>query len=89
MPGCAYIGSLLRVLPATPISVVGPGVPTVKVNGIPVSVLGDDTSDGGKMIEGSTNVTVNGKPICRLGDKNDKGRSIIANVSLNVTINGI
>lgn len=85
MPECAYLSSILVSPTAT---IVAPGVPTVKVNGKVISVLQDNTSDGGKMVMGSSKVTAGGKPVCRKGDKNDKGKTVTSNVSSNVTVGG-
>ena len=86
MPKCAFTGSIL-VPPPPIVAVVGPGIPAVTVNGKVISVLQDDTSDGGKMIEGSPTVSAGGKAVCRLGDKNSNSLAIILNVSTDVTIN--
>lgn len=87
MPGCAYIGSIL-IPPPNVVTVTGPGIPQVLVNGNVISVLQDDTSDGGKMVEGSADVFAGGKPVCRKGDKNSKHKTIILNVSTDVLIDG-
>lgn len=85
MPECAHLGSVLGSPAAT---IVSPGIPTVKVNGQVISVLGDITSDSSTMVEGSSSVTAGGKPVCRKGDKNGKGKTVLSNVSPNVTVGG-
>lgn len=37
--------------------------------GKPYILLGDSTSHGGKVLEGSPTTTINGKPVARVGDK--------------------
>ena len=37
--------------------------------GLPLIVLGDKTSHGGTVIEGSMTTTIDGKPVARVGDK--------------------
>lgn len=37
--------------------------------GKPYIVLGDATSHGGSVLEGSPTTTINGKPVARVGDK--------------------
>ncbi len=37
--------------------------------GRPYILLGDSTSHGGTVLEGSPTTTVNGKPVARVGDK--------------------
>lgn len=56
--------------------IVGPGAPTVFVNGLPGSVIGDDVAPHGppiphnsaKMVTASTSVFIGGKPVVRAGD---------------------
>ena len=60
--------------------IVGPGVPTVNIEGQPAAVLGDFASCplstgfvphvGGPIVTGSTTVLIGGKPAARAGDVN-------------------
>lgn len=56
-------------------TIVGPGEPTVLINGAPASVLGDAVAGHGPathasatMVQGSGTVMIGGKPACRMGD---------------------
>jgi uncharacterized Zn-binding protein involved in type VI secretion len=53
----------------------------------PLIVLGDKTSHGGSVIEGSPHSDSGGKPIARMGDKTVCGTSLIA--SQQATVNNI
>lgn len=54
---------------------IGPLVPTVVVNGLPIVVIGTPISPhppthiGATMIQGSKSVFAGGASVCRLGDK--------------------
>lgn len=68
--------------------IVGPGVPTVLICGLPASVLGDSCTCVGTpdtIISGSSTVMINGKPAARVGDKTAHGGIIVAG-SINVII---
>lgn len=54
--------------------VIGPGAVTVRVQGAPLSLIGDKVSPHGSgahanayMIQGSMKVRVGGRPVCRVG----------------------
>jgi uncharacterized Zn-binding protein involved in type VI secretion len=60
--------------------IVGPGVPTVLIGGIPAAVMGDlctCTGPPDTIILGSTGVLIGGKPAARMGDMCAHGGSII------------
>ena len=63
--------------------IIGPGAPTVLVNGSPVSTLGDAVTPHGDpphssatIIKSSTTVFAQGKGIVRVGDKASCGHSV-------------
>ena len=60
--------------------VMGPGVPTVLIGGMPAAVLGDTCTCSGPpdtIALGSATVTIGGKPAARLGDTTAHGGSIV------------
>lgn len=60
--------------------VLGPGVPTVLIGGLPAAVLGDSCTCVGPpdtIILGSSTVLIGGKPAARLGDSTAHGGSIV------------
>jgi len=60
--------------------VIGPGVPTVLIGGLPAAVMGDTCTCTGPpdtVILGSSTVLIGGKPAVRLGDTTAHGGSII------------
>lgn len=84
MPGCARIGSKFN----NGAVILGPGVPAVTVNGIPVSVVGDKVSDKHTVSTGSQSVSAGGKAVVRKGDLDSGGHKVDSLVSNNVIING-
>lgn len=61
-------------------AVIGPGDPTVLMNGKPVAVMGDMCACAGPpdtIIQGNPNILVNGKPIACVGDMTAHGGSIV------------
>ncbi len=61
--------------------VVGPGVATVLICGVPAAVLGDVCTCTGPpdtIVQGSTSVLICGKPAARMGDMTAHGGSILA-----------
>ena len=61
--------------------IVGPGVPTVLIAGIPAAVLGDTCVCAGppdSIVKGSATVMIGGKPAARMGDTTAHGGSIVA-----------
>lgn len=61
--------------------VVGPGVPTVLIAGMPAAVVGDIAICVGppdSIVMGSSTVFIGGKPAARLGDQTAHGGLIVA-----------
>ena len=59
---------------------VGPGIPTVLLGGLPAAVLGDGAACPGpadRVVEGSTTVMIGGKPAVRVGDATAHGGSVV------------
>ena len=60
--------------------VMGPGVPTVLIGGMPAAVMGDMCTCVGppdSIILGSATVLVGGKPAARMGDMTAHGGTIV------------
>lgn len=60
--------------------IVGPGVPTVLIGGLPAAVMGDSCTCVGppdSIVLGSATVLIGGKPAARLGDTTAHGGSIV------------
>jgi uncharacterized Zn-binding protein involved in type VI secretion len=60
--------------------IVGPGVPTVLIGGMPAAVMGDSlvcVNSIDTIIQGSATVLIGGKPAARMGDATDHGGSIV------------
>lgn len=60
--------------------VIGPGVPTVLIGGLPAAVLGDSCTCVGPpdtIVAGSATVLIGGSPAARLGDATAHGGSVI------------
>ncbi|MEL6678944.1 MAG: PAAR domain-containing protein [Pseudomonadota bacterium] len=61
--------------------VVGPGVPTVLIGGLPAATLGDTATCVGPpatIIKGSATVLIGGKPAARMGDTTAHGGTIVS-----------
>ena len=61
--------------------IVGPGVPTVLIGGMPAAVVGDICTCTGPpdaIAQGSATVTIGGKPAVRMGDATAHGGKITA-----------
>ena len=59
--------------------IIGPGVLTVLIGGIPASVMGDNCTCVGPpatIIKGSVTVLINGRPAARMGDPTAHGGTI-------------
>ncbi len=59
--------------------IIGPGVPTVIIGGMPAAVVGDSCTCVGppdSIIAGSTTVMIGGKPAARQGDSTAHGGNI-------------
>lgn len=60
--------------------VIGPGVPTVLVGGMPAAVVGDTCTCVGPpdvIVKGSATVLISGRPAARMGDTTAHGGSIV------------
>lgn len=60
--------------------ILGPGVPTVLIAGLPAAVLGDNCTCVGPpatIVKGSATVLIGGKPAARMGDTTSHGGSIV------------
>ncbi|GGE20044.1 MULTISPECIES: PAAR domain-containing protein [Sphingobacterium] len=60
--------------------ILGPGVPTVLIGGIPAAVLGDlllCTGAPDNIVQGSATVLIGGKPAARQGDLTAHGGTIV------------
>jgi uncharacterized Zn-binding protein involved in type VI secretion len=60
--------------------IVGPGIPTVLIGGLPASVLGDMAVCVGppdSVAQGSGTVMIGGEPAARLGDVTEHGGNIV------------
>ena len=70
--------------------ILGPGVPTVLIAGMPAAVVGDTcvcTGPPDSIVMGSTTVLIGGKPAARMGDTTAHGGSIVLG-AFNVLIGG-
>ena len=70
--------------------IIGPGVPTVLIAGLPAATVGDMLVCVGPpdtIVTGSTTVTIGGKPAARIGDTTVHGGSIVIG-AVNVMIGG-
>ena len=60
--------------------IIGPGVPTVLIGGMPAAVVGDMavcTGPPDSIIKGSATVLIGGKPAARMGDSTAHGGTIV------------
>ena len=60
--------------------VVGPGVPTVLIGGLPAAVVGDNAVCVGPpdvIVQGSSTVLIGGRPAARVGDATAHGGSVV------------
>jgi uncharacterized Zn-binding protein involved in type VI secretion len=61
--------------------VIGPGVPTVLIGGLPAAVVGDNCTCTGppdSIVAGSATVLIGGKPAARLGSSTSHGGTVVA-----------
>lgn len=61
--------------------VIGPGVATVLIGGLPAAVLGDNAVCVGPpdvIVQGSVSVMMGGRPAARVGDATAHGGSIVS-----------
>jgi uncharacterized Zn-binding protein involved in type VI secretion len=60
--------------------ILGPGVPTVLIGGMPAAVVGDNVTCVGPpatVLKGSATVLIGGKPAARMGDTTAHGGMIV------------
>jgi uncharacterized Zn-binding protein involved in type VI secretion len=79
MHTCPMVTPSLPPVPHVGGPVIGPGVPTVLIGGIPAAVMGDMCTCVGPpdtIIMGSTGVFIGGKPAARMGDPTAHGGMI-------------
>lgn len=60
--------------------IIGPGVPTVLIAGLPAAVVGDLCTCVGppaSIVKGSATVLIGGKPAARMGDTTNHGGVIV------------
>ena len=60
--------------------VIGPGIPTVLIGGLPAAVLGDNCTCAGppdSIVKGSSTVMIGGKPAARIGDTTAHGGRLV------------
>ena len=77
---CPMVTPGLPPIPHVGGPVIGPGVPTVLVGGLPAAVLGDNAVCVGPpdvIAKGSATVMIGGKPAARVGDLTAHGGSIV------------
>lgn len=63
--------------------IIGPGVPTVMIGGMPAAVVGDMVTCTGppdSIVKGSATVMIGGKPAARIGDMTAHGGNIVVGV---------
>ncbi|MBI2768397.1 MAG: PAAR domain-containing protein [Burkholderiales bacterium] len=87
---CPMVTPAIPPIPHVGGPIVGPGVPTVLIGGLPAAVLGDMCVCVGppdSIIKGSATVKIGGRPAARLGDSTAHGGMIMLG-SFNVMIGG-
>jgi len=70
--------------------IIGPGVPTVLIGGLPAAVVGDMCTCVGPpapIVKGSAKVMIGGRPAARMGDTTGHGGVIVGGMPT-VMING-
>ena len=80
---CPMVTPGLPPIPHVGGPIVGPGVPTVLINGMPAAVLGDMCTCVGppdSIVSGSATVMIGGVPAARMGDMTAHGGSIVVGV---------
>lgn len=61
--------------------IIGPGCPTVLIEGLPASIVGDEcecTGPPDMVVAGSATVLIGGMPAARMGDQTEHGGEILA-----------
>lgn len=60
--------------------IIGPGVPTVLIGGLPAAVMGDQATCVGPpdvLVRGSATVLIGGRPAVRMGDQTAHGGVVV------------
>lgn len=73
---CPMVTPGLPPVPHVGGPVIGPGVPTVLIGGLPAAVLGDTATCVGPpdvIVKGSATVLIGGRPAARMGDSTAHG----------------
>ncbi|MGM9491141.1 PAAR domain-containing protein [Ideonella sp. YS5] len=76
---CPMVTPGLSPIPHVGGPVLGPGVPTVLIGGLPAAVVGDLAACVGPVdtvVTGSATVMIGGRPAARLGDATSHGGSL-------------
>ncbi len=90
MHTCPMVTPAVPPVPHVGGPIVGPGVPTVLIGGLPAAVIGDTATCVGppdSIVKGSATVMIGNRPAARLGDSTAHGGSIVAGC-FNVLIGG-
>lgn len=77
---CPMLTPGLPPIPHVGGPIIGPGVPTVLIGGMPAAVMGDSCTCVGppdSIVLGSFTVLISGKPAARVGDSTAHGGSIV------------
>ena len=80
MHTCPMLTPGLPPIPHLGGPVIGPGVPTVLIEGMPAAIVGDMCVCVGPpdtIVNGSTTVMISGRPAARMGDTTAHGGSIV------------
>ena len=80
MHTCPMVTPGLPPVPHVGGPVIGPGAPTVMINSLPASVVGDSATCVGPpdtIVKGSGTVMICSKPAARLGDTTAHGGAIV------------
>lgn len=75
-----HVCPILTPIPHVGGPIIGPGVPTVLIGGLPAAVVGDSCMCVGPLdsiTKGSATVLIGGKPAARMGDPCAHGGSIV------------
>lgn len=87
---CPMVTPGLPPIPHVGGPIVGPGIPTVLIGGLPAATLGDMLVCVGppdSIVKGSATVKIGGKPAARMGDSTAHGGQILLG-AFNVMIGG-
>ncbi len=81
MHTCPMVNPGLPPIPHVGGPILGPGVPTVLLAGLPAAVIGNTAFCVGppdSLVKGSTTVLIGGMPAVRMGDSTAHGGEIVA-----------